>query len=180
MAYKKESGIYQIICIKTNKSYIGQSRRLRERLYNHKYCLVKNISHHPLLQNDWNEYGEDNFTFKVLEYCENLDEREIYWVKQTQSFTNGYNTTTGGINGNIQDERQKNMRSIRFKGENNPMYGRTGELNPSSKLKDIQVIEIKTMVKNKIPDNEIISKFNMSKSQFQKIKHNRTWKHIIV
>lgn len=178
MAYKKESGIYRIYCKTEDRSYIGQSRNLRERLYHHKYYLNKNTSHHILLQRAWDKYGEEDFTFEVLEYCNNLDEKEMYYVSKYNSFTNGYNTTTGGINGNFQDERQKAMRSIRFQGKNNPMYGRCGEKNPSAKLTASEVRKIKDAIKTDMTDKQIIDMFSISKSQYYKIKHNRTWKHI--
>ena len=180
MSYKKESGIYRIYCKVNGKSYIGQSTRLRERLYQHKYYLNKNKSHHTLLQEDWNKYGQDEFEEEVLEYCDNLDEREIYYVKKFESFEVGYNTTTGGINGNKQDLRQRNMRSVRLSGKNNPMYGRNGSKNPNAKLTEETVYNIKLMLKNNKPDKSIVDKYGLTKNQFQKIKHNRAWKHIIV
>lgn len=62
------------------------------------------------------KYGIDNFLFEVIEECkrENLNEREIYWIKQYNSFffdknSNGYNLTRGGdqnINSCTQQEVQ--------------------------------------------------------------------------
>ena len=181
MAYKKESGIYKITCLVNNKVYIGQTKGLNERLYHQKYYLNKNKSHHPRLQKDWNLYGEKNFIFEILEKTNNLDDREIYWISYYNSFLNGYNTTTGGIFNNKQDINQRIKRSKKLSGENNPMYNKAkGSGNPNAKLEEKQVIEIKKMIKNGIEDKIIIEKYKLNISQFQKIKHNRTWKHILI
>lgn len=94
------SGIY---CIENNinsKKYIGQSNNIYSRWYNHKYCLNNNMHSNSYLQNAWNKYGEENFTFKILELCDSLviDSREIYYIDKfsTLSRENGYNLTSGG------------------------------------------------------------------------------------
>lgn len=179
MAFKKESGIYCITCLKNNKKYIGQSVGLNERMYQHKYYLNKNTSTHPRLQEDWNLYGESNFEIKILESTKDLDERERYWIKYFDSFNSGYNTTTGGIFSNIQDINQRKKRSGSLSGKKNPMYGiAKGETNPNAKLNEKQVKDIKNMIKSGIPDKEIILNLNLTRSQYFKIKHNRTWSHI--
>lgn len=181
MAFKKEKGIYKITCLVNNKCYIGQSNGLRERLYHQKYYLNKNQSHHLRLQSDWVLYGQENFKFEVLEYTDNLDYREKYWIKFYDSFENGYNTTTGGIFENKQDIYQRIKRSKKLSGKNNPMFDRgKGEGNPNCKLKEKQVIEIKIDIKDGIDNQKIMKKYNLTKSQFQKIKHNRTWGHVLI
>ena len=39
------------------------------------------------------KYGKDNFTFEVLEYCnENeLNEKEIFWIQKLNAIEEGYN-----------------------------------------------------------------------------------------
>ena len=181
MAYKREKGIYRITCLVNNKCYVGQSNYLRMRLYHQKYYLNKNQSHSLELQKDWNLFNESDFKFEVLEYTDKLDERERYWIKFYDSFNNGYNTTTGGIFENRQDIYQRIKRSKSLSGENNPMFDKAkGEGNPNAKLKERQVILIKTDIKNGIDDKIIISKYKLTRSQFQKIKHNRTWSHILI
>lgn len=47
-----------------------------------------------------NKYGIENFIIEELEQVEDetkLDEREIYWIKELQTYgSNGYNATKGG------------------------------------------------------------------------------------
>lgn len=44
-----------------------------------------------------NEYGPESFTFELLEECprNQLDEREKYWIEYFDSYTWGYNATSG-------------------------------------------------------------------------------------
>ena len=59
-------GIYKIECIANNKVYIGQSINIKRRLYDHKTRLRKGTHKNKHLQNAWNKYGEDNFTFETF------------------------------------------------------------------------------------------------------------------
>lgn len=62
-------GIYRILNTKTGERYIGRSVNIRHRFTQHKTALRYGNSHNTLLQNAWNEYGEDNFEFGVLLIC---------------------------------------------------------------------------------------------------------------
>jgi len=44
------------------------------------------------------KYGEENFYIELLETVaiESLNDREKYWIKQYDSYYNGYNSTFGG------------------------------------------------------------------------------------
>lgn len=50
-----------------------------------------------------NKYGTNNFKKEILEYCdnkENLNEREVYWIKELNTICpNGYNINKGGKGG---------------------------------------------------------------------------------
>lgn len=92
--YKFENNI-------TQEKYIGQTiRSINKRYYEHicrletTYDSQKNSKFHQALL----IYGINNFSFVVLEECQNdkLNEREIYWINYYDSFYNGYNMTRGG------------------------------------------------------------------------------------
>lgn len=100
------------------------------------------------------KYGSDNFEFVIIERCDKtqLNQREMYWIEQYDSFNNGYNKTIGGdgakhitpwnkglkLNeeyrrklseshkGHIHTEEHKSKISAKVAGENNPNYGKTG------------------------------------------------------
>lgn len=80
--FKKESGIYSIRNLINNKCYIGQAKKVYNRLINHKSELLNNKHENTHLQRSFNKNGSNNFDFKVLEYCDikNLTEREKYFI----------------------------------------------------------------------------------------------------
>lgn len=90
--------IYKIICLINDKIYVGQTtQKLKNRWKSHKYFSRKRKS---ILYNAMRKYGIENFKIEELESCdtkEQLNEREIYWIKELNSKKpNGYNLTDGG------------------------------------------------------------------------------------
>ena len=63
-------GIYQITNTVNGHIYIGSSNNIRRRFSEHKHSFRHNIHTNSHLQNAWNKYGEPNFIFKVLLYCD--------------------------------------------------------------------------------------------------------------
>lgn len=70
----KNTGIYAIRCNATGRMYIGMSSHIVERVDTHLQELRRNGHTNPQLQADFNEYGEKNFSFFVLE--EGLTDKE--------------------------------------------------------------------------------------------------------
>src|SRR5271157_2975818 len=88
------SGIYKITCTATKRIYIGSSSNLRYRKRQHFHSLRDNKHHNPSLQNAWNKYGDQAFTFEVLELVlpEFLTAREQYWLNSLKPFRHkGFN-----------------------------------------------------------------------------------------
>jgi len=96
-------GIYCIENIITCKKYIGQSHKVKSRINKHISELNCNSHFNDYLQKAWNKYGQDNFIYYVLEYCNEvlLDERECYYIElyNTTNRDVGYNLKSGGQNG---------------------------------------------------------------------------------
>lgn len=94
------SGIYCIENIINNKKYIGQSIHIKERWTKHIAELNNGTHHNDYLQKAWNKYGEENFSFYILEECSInlLDEKEICYINKYDSMNRsyGYNLTSGG------------------------------------------------------------------------------------
>ena len=92
-------GIYKITNKKTNQCYIGQSIHIEQRWREHKY-EAKNENNSALIYQAIRKYGIENFSFEILEECELneelLNQREKYWIAYYNSFSEGYNMTTGG------------------------------------------------------------------------------------
>ena len=88
------SGIYKITCTANKKIYIGSAINLRKRKGEHFNGLRQNIHHNPIMQRAWNKYGEQAFTFEVLEYVLpiSLIAQEQYWFKKLKPFNHkGFN-----------------------------------------------------------------------------------------
>ena len=87
--------IYKYTNSTTQESYIGFTTRdadLRRKEH------ISGDGNQPL-KNDIDKYGEDAFTFDILEdgiIPAFLHEREKYWIAKFDTFHNGYNLTTGG------------------------------------------------------------------------------------
>lgn len=91
-------GIYQIINSKNGKYYVGSSKSIYNRIYNHKTNLRLGKHGNTHLQHAWDKYGEESFYYKILEICEDcskefLEEREDYWINYYESDKDekGYN-----------------------------------------------------------------------------------------
>jgi group I intron endonuclease len=62
-------GVYKITNIINNKCYIGSSKNIKKRWYEHKRQLRKNQHHSKALQRAFNKYGEKNLVFEILCFC---------------------------------------------------------------------------------------------------------------
>ena len=130
-----KSGIYKCTCLVNNRCYIGQAQDLARRKRVHMHELENDKHINSYLQRAWNKYGKDNFAWEVLELCpiDLLNEREIYWIEKYNAFIDGFNMTIGGggTRGYKQTSETRMQRRQSMLGEKNPMYGRTGSLNPA-------------------------------------------------
>ena len=123
-------GIYKITNKINNKSYIGQSIDIEDRLRHHKSSLKHNRHENLYLQNAWNKYGENNFTFEILIECNEdmLDNLEKHYIQlyKTMNENFGYNFESGGnLNKHISEASRKKMSESKkgmYVGKNNPMY----------------------------------------------------------
>lgn len=96
-------GIYKITNNLNNKSYIGQSIHIEQRIQEHKSeafshneqrLAYNSIIHKAIRKNGWS-----NFSWSILEECPigDLDEKERFWIKKYNTLSpNGYNILIGG------------------------------------------------------------------------------------
>lgn len=128
--------IYKITCEKDRRFYIGASTSPHNRRLEHFNHLRKNKHHNIFLQRAFNKYGEESFTYEVLEIFE---DEELMWRKEEElieALSNTYNMMPGGIRGprmygkdnpkygKIISEQQRRLQSEAMSGENHPYFGK--------------------------------------------------------
>jgi len=92
----KNKGIYIILNLVNNKSYIGSTVNFKTRRKQHLRVLKRKKHHSSHLQYAFDKYGEDNFVFAPIEFVENKEDlitRETYWIEVRKSLDRnfGYN-----------------------------------------------------------------------------------------
>ena len=90
---KKLCGIYKFLEKSTNKVYIGQSKDIIRRFY----------EHYTTAANEWERRLQDHpedWTFEIVELCSEmkLNALEAHYISQYDSYKNGLNKTPGNIN----------------------------------------------------------------------------------
>ena len=90
-----KSGIYKITI--NNKLYVGYAKNFEKRKSSHYKALTGKKHINPYLQNAFIKYNE--FNCDIIEECaeDGLEEKEIFWIKELDTFEGeGYNLTAGG------------------------------------------------------------------------------------
>jgi group I intron endonuclease len=136
-------GIYQIKNLINDKVYIGSSIDINKRLYKHLWSLKNGCHDNNHLQNSFNEYGENNFEFSVLENC-SIDElvvRENFYIEFFCSCDSecGYNLATVNDfrrNCFIQSVKIKNSKNNLFKNGNFSKFSLTNIKNNETLIFD--------------------------------------------
>ena len=111
-------GIYKIENLVNGKIYIGQSINIERRWQGHRKGIKSRVDKEKPLYRAMNKYGIENFSFEVLEECEEeeLDEKEIYYIEKYHSYIEdgGYNLTRGGSGSRkfTQQERRERIDKI--------------------------------------------------------------------
>lgn len=111
------TGVYCITNKVNGKRYIGSSSRsIKGRVKQHKIDLRLDKHHSSHLQGAWNKYGEQSFTFSIIERCspELCITKEQYWMDKFKSYIDnyGYNIspTAGSCIGcKISEESRRKM-----------------------------------------------------------------------
>lgn len=103
--------IYKITNLINGKIYIGQSQRLKRRIYEHCYPTDKTPIGIAI-----QKYGEDNFEVEVIATvtdAKDLNMLEKYYIEKFLTYYEGYNATKGGQEGPI-DQKTLSKKVIQF------------------------------------------------------------------
>ena len=99
----------------SNKVYIGQSINCENRKI---YYRTLNCKGQPKLYNSLKKYGWESHIFEIIEYTDEPNEREIYWICYYNSVENGLNCSLGGKGGGNKSPQTKEKISQSMKGKN--------------------------------------------------------------
>jgi len=96
-------GIYQIKNLINGKIFIGCTKNLQGKINSYKFQLKQGCHMNRELQKDYIHFGEENFSFEVLDYLEPQEDPkydysedlivlEEIWIEKLQPFDDkGYN-----------------------------------------------------------------------------------------
>ena len=125
----------------SNKSYIGQTVRLKQRLscYEHLRCKNQSAIYNAILK-----YGWENMKVEILwekeskeRLVEELNELEIKYIAEFNTkVPNGYNLTAGGKGHEVKDEHKRNQRIGILKSDINHFF--------NEEFKDTPLLNIET------------------------------------
>lgn len=96
-------GIYRIFHKETQRSYIGQSVNILNRIFTHFHSQTIRESK-SLLATAMHDSDKSDFDWEILEICskENLDFRECIWIDALNPiYPRGFNLRSGGVNGRM-------------------------------------------------------------------------------
>ena len=207
MGYKINYSVYKITNKITNQCYIGVDSYFPKRLRQHQSMLYNNKHKNKHLQYSYNKYSIENFSFTLLLSCKSRNEmlqKEIQFIKEYNSITNGYNHTIGGEGSHGYKHSIESLEkmsswkriitpewckaiSIATKGKpkrkgiirkNHPNYSKWlgGEKHPVAKFKQAEVDKMRELYCKGISLNELSKKYNTSKTYVCSIVNNIFWK----
>ena len=190
--------IYKIENKLNGKVYIGKTKDLEKRIYQHRRNVGKKRHrlYDAILHYTW-----DNFLVEIIDKTEgDIDELEKHYIKQYNSITEGYNYTEGGEGGDTfthksEDEKNitrkklskaakiSNQKNIEKHRENTKKLWENPEYREkiTKKLKEInQTEEYRTKIseglKKRLKEPELLKKWSEVKSG----KKNGRWLGVIV
>ena len=144
--------IYKIENKINHKIYIGQSNDPNRRFNEHceKSPKYRSLIHEAIIK-----YGKENFSFEILDWYEDYNEKEIEFIQQYRRLVpNGYNICEGG---------------------QSPPNG-LGENNNFAKVSNEVAELIKKDLKNwKIPRRQIVKKYHITENIIRHINDGSSW-----
>lgn len=86
----KISGVYKITNNVNGKYYVGGSKNIINRWYNHVYELRHHQHDNIHLQRSWDNYGENSFLFLIIEVSDDIvsvEQKYLDVAKNEQNFS---------------------------------------------------------------------------------------------
>jgi group I intron endonuclease len=142
--YNGVTGIYVIENVVTKQVYVGSAKCLGSRLRNHFWDLKANRHHNRHLQNSYNKYGEECFTFYVeLEYTDiAIEDAKLRWIEDlviddynSDHRDYGFNIIREGFNNRSHSDETKRKLSTHFLKPILSYNIKTGEITKYESIK---------------------------------------------
>jgi len=199
------SGVYFITNNISGKKYIGSAINLQQRETDHWKNLRAQKHRNKHLQNAWNKYGEESFSFSVLEFVKNKKDLIATEQRYFDIFKPEYNKcpTAGNMLGfKHSSESKQKQRLAKLKSWKDPEYRQgmvdahtgynpspetrkkisdvsRGEMNGFSKLTEDKVIEIKRLLsEGGMFQGQIAKLFGVKRKCINAINTGTNWRHI--
>ncbi len=169
--------VYKMDCLANEKSYIGITNDLVNRLYVHWSNAKRNAKREgqTVLCHTIRKYGKESFSITEIDRTENWDEaceKEIYYIKEFQTrVPYGMNMTKGGDGtfGLVMSAETIQRNSDINKGEGNPF----------SKLTEKDILQIRRRYKKGgISQTQLAEEYNVSQKNIGLIVIGEAWAHI--
>ena len=199
----KRTGIYTIKNKITEELYIGfTNMNFGDRKDCHFSLLRQNKHHNKNLQKSFNEYGEDNFEFIIIEdvSSDNIDvfyEKEQYYIKYFSEYNKLFNIQSGGpgfSGARLSKEKIKKLSEInrehmtgvkmskkttlKMSESRKRNQCRMGGVNHSTILASEDVYNIKVSLMNGETCRVLSEKYNVTIQCISKINVGVNWKNI--
>lgn len=127
-------GVYKITCKVNNRFYIGASINIENRWREHRRDANNQKHHSIIFQRAWNKYGEDAFSFDVMELCD-----EEQYLKREQYYLDLLKPYQKEIGFNVSPKAQNNV----MYGEKHPLFGKGHTEETKQKMRGPKSIEAK-------------------------------------
>lgn len=172
------SGIYKIENTCNGKFYIGSTKNLQKRKYDHFYELRKGSHKNKIFQRSFNKYKEESFVFEVLEFCEPEDRLELeqIYLDVYQPPLNVSKFSTGGerIKIKARNLTEENIRDIFLLYANGESQKAIAERFGVKGKSSIPLILNRETYWNVEIDKDILERVNSRRSIFH--EHDRKFK----
>lgn len=162
----KGGKVYLITNKVNGKQYVGQTIRTVEQRFN-QHCRADSVIGVAI-----RKYGEINFTVEQIDSATTLEElsaKEVYWIKEYDSYRSGYNCTLGGESTHgfkhSEETRQKMSedRRGRYVGEGNHFYGK--QHSDKTKLEMAKKKRVGVLMID-LDTGEVLREFDSNKSAY--------------
>lgn len=153
--------------------YVGSGKDITDSRKSNHLARLRSGNHNKELQKYWDEFGENEFEFEVLEQCprKNCFERERYYkeiYKNTIVKSNKIKNTKKSIKTGLKAKRHRDKFRELNSGTNNPNCQTPTEL----------IIKIKKMLAEGISVKEIAKITGKSESYIYNIKNGYRWSSV--